>query len=237
MIAKKYILVIKHNWHETFFNQFKKQLPGKWFIVKNEQLLNYKYLNKIKPHYIFFPHWSKKVDQSIVNNFKCICFHETDLPYGRGGTPIQNLILKNHKKTKISAIRMINEIDAGPIYLKRSLLLSGSAKEIYERAFKIYLKMIKKIVENRITPKDQVGKIINFSRRIPEQSRITSEIKTLDELYNHIRMLDAEDYPSAFLEFDKFKFEFINAKKNGNVLTTEVKIKSIKKSNTVKNNR
>ena len=52
------------------------------------------------PKYIFFPHWSKKVDTKIVNNYECVCFHETDLPYGRGGSPIQNLILRNQKMIK-----------------------------------------------------------------------------------------------------------------------------------------
>lgn len=43
----------------------------------------------------------------------------TDLPYGRGGSPLQNLIVRNHYKTKISEIRVKKEIDSGPIYLKK----------------------------------------------------------------------------------------------------------------------
>ena len=43
----------------------------------------------------------------IIRNYECICFHETDLPFGRGGSPIQNLIVRGFKTTKISAIKMI----------------------------------------------------------------------------------------------------------------------------------
>ena len=32
-------------------------------------------LKKIKPKYVFFPHWSKKVSKKIIDNFFCICFH------------------------------------------------------------------------------------------------------------------------------------------------------------------
>ena len=60
----------------------------------------------------------------------------TDLPYGRGGSPLQNLIIRGHKKTKISALRMVNELDAGPIYFKRSLSLNGNAQKIYSSCSK-----------------------------------------------------------------------------------------------------
>ena len=58
----------------------------------------------------------------------------TDLPFGRGGSPLQNLITRGISKTKISALRCNEEIDAGPIYLKRPLSLHGSAEEIYQLA-------------------------------------------------------------------------------------------------------
>ena len=42
----------------------------------------------------------------------------TDLPYGRGGSPLQNLIANKIYDTKISAIRAEGGIDTGRIYLK-----------------------------------------------------------------------------------------------------------------------
>ena len=43
----------------------------------------------------------------------------TDLPYGRGGSPLQNLILDNKQKTMISAFKMTERMDEGPIYIKK----------------------------------------------------------------------------------------------------------------------
>src|SRR5574344_937997 len=86
-----------------------------FIYIYDKQQLNYEYLKKINPEYIFFPHWSYKISDSIYNNFKCIIFHETDLPYGRGGSPIQNLIERGIYKTKISAIQCAEEIDSGDI--------------------------------------------------------------------------------------------------------------------------
>lgn len=42
----------------------------------------------------------------------------TNLPYGRGGSPVQNLILNGHKKTIISALNVTKDLDAGDVYLK-----------------------------------------------------------------------------------------------------------------------
>ena len=46
----------------------------------------------------------------------------TDLPYGRGGSPLQNLIARGFLETKISAILVEKQLDAGPVYLKMELL-------------------------------------------------------------------------------------------------------------------
>jgi methionyl-tRNA formyltransferase len=53
------------------------------------------------------------------------------LPYGRGGSPLQNLIDLGHKDTFVSALKMTEELDAGAIYLKKPLSLEGLAEEIY----------------------------------------------------------------------------------------------------------
>ena len=71
----------------------------------------------------------------------------TDLPYGRGGTPLQNLIIRGHSETMISAIRCEKKIDAGPVYLKKKLSLDGTAEKIYLRAYKIIEKMIFEIIQ------------------------------------------------------------------------------------------
>lgn len=93
------------------------------YIKKNEDL-NYENIKSIDPEYIFFPHWSYIIPAEIYQNFKCIIFHMTDLPFGRGGSPLQNLIVKKIYKTKISAIMCEEEIDSGDIYIKRDFDIS-----------------------------------------------------------------------------------------------------------------
>jgi methionyl-tRNA formyltransferase len=69
-------------------------------------------LKKINPKYVFFPHWSHIIPSAIYENFQCIVFHMTNLPFGRGGSPMQNLISRGIYDTKISAISCVKELDA-----------------------------------------------------------------------------------------------------------------------------
>ena len=183
-------------------------------------------LKEINPKYVFFPHWSYIIKSEIYENFNCVIFHMTDLPFGRGGSPLQNLIERGIYQTKISAIKCVKELDAGDIYLKRDLeISSGSAQEIYEKAGEIVSNMIDEIIEKNPIPVPQTGNAVEFKRRKPEQSDI-SDLKDINKIYDYIRMLDADGYPKAFLENKNFKFEFSNAKIKDGKITATVEIEA-----------
>lgn len=174
------------------------------------------------PDYVFFPHWSHKIPPEIYNTHKCIIFHMTDLPYGRGGSPLQNLIIRGHTETVISAIACCDVIDGGDVYMKsKPFPLTGSAREIFNRVDDIITGMIETIVRDNPTPTPQTGDVVTFTRRTPDQS----EIKDVDNLYDLIRMLDAAGYPPAFLDHDNHRYEFTNAQLNNGEIKCQVTIK------------
>jgi methionyl-tRNA formyltransferase len=129
----------------------------------------------------------------------------TDLPFGRGGSPLQNLIARGIYKTKVSALKCSKELDAGPIYLKKDLLLRGSAHEILEKCSKVIFSMIQEIIIQKPEPKEQTGEVTVFKRRTPAESNLES-LEDMIKIYDYIRMLDAEGYPPAFLETSSFIF-------------------------------
>jgi hypothetical protein len=51
------------------------------------------------------PHWSHLIPESIWGPCPTVIFHMTDLPYGRGGSPLQNLIQRGHSSTMLTALR------------------------------------------------------------------------------------------------------------------------------------
>jgi methionyl-tRNA formyltransferase len=148
----------------------------------------------------------------------------TDVPYGRGGSPLQNLILAGHTQTMLTALRMVNEMDAGPVYAKRSLSLDGSAQEIYLRAGKKSIEIIQWMIEHNPQPTPQVGEVVLFKRRKPEQSSLPSN-GSLRNAFDFIRMLDADGYPNAFIEHGDYRINFKKARLDGERLVAEVEIK------------
>lgn len=184
-------------------------------------------LDKISPKYIFFLHWSWKIPKDIYSNFNCVLFHMTDLPYGRGGSPLQNLISNKVYNTKISAIKVTEDIDAGDIYLKEGLDIStGSAQDIFKRSSQItFGKMIPKFLSTNMMAEKQHGEIVLFKRRTQEQSnlKITKDL-SLDGLYDFIRMLDGEGYPKAYLEIGNIKIEFSQADRVDDRLTGKFEV-------------
>lgn len=214
------IIATNHDWGIR-----PKMIKTKYKIIfitqKNE--LSLESIKKINPRYIFFPHWSWLIPEDIWQRYECIVFHMTDLPYGRGGTPLQNLIWRGHAKTKISALRVVTELDAGPVYLKKPLSLSGRAKDIYHQANHIIITMINDIIKQQPKPKPQHGRVVIFKRRTPDQSQLPNNIP-LKKLYDFIRMLDAPGYPKAYLQHGNYKLEFTNATVQGSALKANIKL-------------
>jgi len=167
------------------------------------------------PTWVVFPHWSNYISRVVYEKRKTILFHMTDLPYGRGGTPLQNLIVRGYRETKLSAIQVVEELDAGPVYLKRPLALYGSAEEVYRRMMGLAFNMAREIIEHALEPIPQKGEVTVFARRTPADSRIPPKPSPV-QLYDFIRMLDAQGYPKAFLPWGAGRIEFSKAHMSDN---------------------
>tara|TARA_B100001175_G_C19428344_1_gene599852 strand:- start:425 stop:1099 length:675 start_codon:yes stop_codon:yes gene_type:complete len=211
MKNNNFVIITKKFWLKKNFNIINKK------NFKIYKKINIKLIKKNKPKIVFFIHWSKKIPKNLYKNFLCVQFHPTNLPFGRGGSPIQNLILKSFKKTTVTAFKVEKKIDSGDIILKKKMSLSGSAQEIFIRLEKLSLKMIMKISKSKIRPVKQIGRSTLFKRRKPIESNILrARLSSINNVYNFIRMLDAEDYPKAFINFDNFKIILNNARKKKN---------------------
>ncbi len=231
MKMKNVILTIK-SWNVENARKLKlEDKENEWSIFTEHSPETYKKIESINPNYIFVPHWSWIIPESIWKNYDTVVFHPTDLPYGRGGTPIQNLIIRGIYKTKLSALKVNGQIDAGPIYLKKDFDMSeGNIDKILRRASKIYFEeMIPEIINNRISPRPQEGEVVIYKRRKPEDSDLNSILKEKKsdprKIYDFIRMLDGEGYPRAYLNLGDKRIEFYDARLLEYKVSSEVVIK------------
>jgi methionyl-tRNA formyltransferase len=229
----QYLVLGCKPWNRRLFDELLSKLPGRWYYLGSRDEFSCDAVRKIAPRYLFFLHWSWKVPQEIVDQFECVCFHMTDVPFGRGGSPLQNLIVRGHRETKLTALRMTKDFDAGPVYGKEPLSLEGGAEEIYLRVGRLSATMIERIIRQEPKPTSQQGQPVNFKRRKPEESQLGNPT-SLEQLHDFIRMLDAEGYPRAFLDHSGFRFEFSRPALYDGRIVADVKITREKAKGTIK---
>ena len=183
---------------------FESRLRNHQFKLKNKYTFKFfKNPNKIKNQNIVIPlSYTKILSKSFLKrNDLVINAHASKLPKDQGFAPLQYQILKNKNKVYISLIKMIKEVDAGPIYFQESFMLNGTElhDEIRKKQGDQILKILKKFLIKypNVKPKKQRGKG-NFNKR---RSLKTSELninKSIKQQFNHIRINDNENYPSFF---------------------------------------
>jgi methionyl-tRNA formyltransferase len=226
MDQETYVIASSRPWNDGMAERLGARTGLLFRTISKPRELTVEYLAALNPRFVFFPHWSYRIVPEIFERYECVIFHMTDLPFGRGGSPLQNLIIRGIDQTKISALRCVEAMDAGPVYLKKDLDLEGTANEIYARASHRIEEMIIEMIERQPVPVPQVGEPTFFTRRTPSESDLPVTGTSL-EIYDFIRMLDADGYPKAFIDAGSFRFEFTHAVKDAEELKADVRITRI----------
>lgn len=216
-----YVVAGMKPWNRRTFDRRLGALPGTWRFAATTEELDRALV--LPPRYVFFLHWSRKVPATVTTTNECVVFHMTDVPYGRGGTPLQNLVLRGHRRTMLTALRMTEDIDAGPVYAKQPLDLGGTAEEVYLRADALAASMIEDIVTTEPQPVAQDGDVVRFERRGPDQSQLPGT-GDLDTLVSFIQMLDADGYPAAFVDHGPYRLELRRAARYDERVEADVRI-------------
>lgn len=219
----KYIVASSRDW----FRSHPKSCEFKSLnIIEifNKEELTLERLRKVNPRYIFFPHWNWKVKPEIFKQYECVVFHTAPLPYGRGGSPIQNLIIRNIKKSPVCALKMTEVLDGGPIYDSIDIELDGTICEILARASLAIEALILKICKEEPRPSEQSGEIEVF-KRLKYSDNELKTFHTPEEIYDRIRMVDGAGYPKAYINFGNHKIEFSEARlKNNGEIYAKIKL-------------
>jgi methionyl-tRNA formyltransferase len=169
--------------------------------------------------FLFFPHYSKLIPKEILSQYVCIGFHTGNLPSDRGGSPIQSKILRGEYKTHVSALRLTEELDGGPIYCSRPIDLEFGHIELILRNISIQIStMILEIIETDLIPMPQKGIPKYHSRLTQSNSELDLGKLNIKTLYDRIRMVDGLDYPPAYIIIDDFKIIMTGAKLENNKL-------------------
>lgn len=145
---------------------------------------------------------SRIVEENYLKrNKNNIVVHASDLPKGKGFSPMQWQILEGKNEIILTLFEVVKEVDAGPYYFKEKITFDGTElyDELREKLANKIIDMCIYFVKNKdnLNPIEQIGEESFYRKRTRKDDEIDPK-KTLEELFNHFRIADNENYPLYF---------------------------------------
>ena len=217
----KILLVSKDTqWSNRLYKMLKKDFDCLW---ADTNIAAEKHL-ATRPSWTFFFHWSEIVPEEIYGQHRCVVIHTSNLPEGRGGTPLQNQILDGVVESRVNAICMGKELDGGDVYCSLPITLQGSITDIWMSIADRAYELIQRCVTENPEAAKQLGDPKSYKRNKNNEIPFRDTTELL-EVYRFIQMLDGETYPRAFIDVGNFRLEFSRGKLEDTHILSDVLIK------------
>jgi methionyl-tRNA formyltransferase len=142
------------------------------------------------------------VPRNFLKNHKFnIVAHESALPLGRGWSPLSWQVLEGGNIIPIVLFDAREGLDSGPIYMQDIIKLNGNEllDEIKRKQGLKTIELFCRFLERwpDLVPIEQKGNPTFYPKRNIEDDKI-DEHKTIAENFNHLRIVDNEEYPAWF---------------------------------------
>ena len=145
-------------------------------------------------------------ETTLKKNKHNLVIHGSNLPEGRGMSPLTWEVLSGRSKFYVSLLEATKQVDAGKIYMKSSFLLEGhelneEIKDIQSKnIINLAVEFVRKFPD--INPEEQVGDATYYKRRVKEDSEIDIN-RSINDQFNLLRIVDNERYPAFFIRDGK----------------------------------
>jgi methionyl-tRNA formyltransferase len=185
-----------------------------WFIPYGTELLNQL---TVLGHQVSYVHSKQEIlegdvcfilsctklleNDYLLRNKNNIVVHASDLPAGRGWSPLQWQVMEGKDTIPLTMIEAAAGADEGPYYLKSSIRLDGT-ELLPEMRNKMALEIIKMCTQyaeqrDKLMPIEQVGDSTFYPRRNNKDDEVDID-KTVRELFSQLRVADNDRHPLYF---------------------------------------
>ena len=189
------------SWILPYVEKFRKDLSKRGYICKvfNDH-------DKVENgDIIILLSCEKKFTQFSKNKFNLVV-HESDLPKGKGWSPLTYQILEGKNQIPITLFEADESFDGGKIYLKDLIKLNGSelVDELRKKQAKKTFDLINKFLkENKnLIGEAQSGKESIYRRRRLCDNKLDVNKSIIDN-FNILRVSDNNRYPAYFILNDQ----------------------------------
>lgn len=180
-------------------------------------------IKQIKPDFIIVAAYGKILPQSLLDAARvdAINVHGSVLPAYRGAAPINYALMKGDDETGVTIMRMVKEMDAGPIYHIKKIPIEKSDDAISltiklaHLGAEALVEAIDLIKDQGLKPKDQDLQQVTYAPKLTKDDSIIKWSNSSIEIFNLIRAIVPWPVASTFL-FKKtlkvFKSEVLDNK-------------------------
>ena len=174
----------------------------------NDKFL-YDRLKKIEPHFFIVVAYGKILPSALLSLPKktSINLHYSLLPRWRGASPIQTALWQGDKKTGVTAIQMVKQLDAGDILLQKPLAIdySDTSETLQHRLTILAVEVLEKVLDEFDTLKkvSQNEAMVTYTKKIYKSQGEINWEQSAEKIYLQYRALNPQ--PGIFSFWKKKK--------------------------------
>jgi methionyl-tRNA formyltransferase len=128
------------------------------------------------------------VPPALLDRHEWLNVHPSLLPRWRGAAPVERAIMTGDAQTGVSIIRLVEELDAGPIGAQEAFAIGGDddAGDVYRRATEVAARLLDPLPEHFV-PQPEEG--MTYADKIAAGDRVLDLTRPADELVRRVRAL------------------------------------------------
>lgn len=161
-------------------------------------------LTELAPDFLVTAAFGQILTDEVLNvpKYGCVNVHASLLPAYRGASPVTHAIMRGDRKTGITTMYTVRELDAGPILLQTATDIQDTETggELTDRLARIgaetLVRTLDGILDGTVTPKDQDASKATYYARFPKQYGEIEWNRPAGEIVNFVRALNPE--PGAY---------------------------------------
>lgn len=146
----------------------------------------------------------------LARNRRNLVVHASDVPKGRGMSPLTWQILEGAAEIPICLMEMVEEVDAGPVVFHDMMTFEDHEliDELRAKQAAMCIELCLRYLGQPEPPvgEPQTGKATFYARRDPGHSRLDPE-KSIAAQFDLMRVVDNKRYP-AFFDYRGWRYEF-----------------------------
>ena len=173
----------------------------KEFVSKKTNIKLIHHHEEVKTGDVLFLVSCEKKFTKLNLNQNNLVIHESDLPKGKGWSPLTWQVLEGKTTIPITLFEANLAFDSGKVFEKINLTLDGSEliDELRQKQAEATFKLISNFIQNY--PNNvgipQVGNSTFYPKRTAKDSSLDPS-KSIEEQFNLLRVVDNDRYPAFF---------------------------------------